>query len=79
MIAGGEDPDVGLGGYITGGGHSLISGQSGLAAGDILEFFVVNPDGKIRALNQCSGTELFFAFRGVSTVYPDIIPINLHW
>ena len=77
MIAGGEDPDVDLGGYITGGGHSLILGQYGLAAGDILEFSVVNPDGKIRTLNQCSNTKLFFAFRGISTLYPDIVPINL--
>ena len=65
MIVGGEDPDVGLGGYLTGGGHSLISGHYGLAADNILEFEVVTPAGDILTLNQCSNTDLFFAFRGV--------------
>lgn len=66
MIVGGEDPDVGLGGYLTGGGHSLISGHYGLAADNILEFEVVTPAGDVVTLNQCSNTDLFFAFRGVS-------------
>ncbi len=66
MIVGGEDPDVGLGGYITGGGHSLISGHYGLAADNILEFEAVTPAGDIVMLNQCTNTDLFFAFRGVS-------------
>ena len=66
MIVGGEDPDVGLGGYLTGGGHSLISGHYGLAADNILEFEAITPAGDIVALNQCSNKDLFFAFRGVS-------------
>ncbi|KAL8683249.1 MAG: hypothetical protein Q9186_000751 [Xanthomendoza sp. 1 TL-2023] len=37
MIIGGQDPDVGLGGYLTGGGHSPISGNYGLAADNVLE------------------------------------------
>ena len=65
-IIGGEDPDVGLGGYITGGGHSLISAQYGLAADNILEFEVVNPTGEMLTLNECSNQDLFFAFRGVN-------------
>ena len=70
MIIGGEDPDVGLGGYITGGGHSLISAHYGLAADNVLEFSVVTPDGNIRTLNQCSDSDLFWAFRGVSPSNP---------
>ena len=70
IIVGGEDPDVGIGGYLTGGGHSPISGHYGLAADNILEFQVVNPSGDVEILNQCSNSDLFFAFRGVST--PDI-------
>ena len=65
-IVGGEDPDVGIGGYFTGGGHSLISAHYGLAADNILEFQVVTPSGSIEMLNECSNTDLFFAFRGVS-------------
>ncbi|KAI9715287.1 MAG: hypothetical protein M1812_006098 [Candelaria pacifica] len=63
-VVGGEDPDVGLGGYITGGGHSLISAQYGLAADNILEFEVVTPEGKVETLNECQNQDLFFAFRG---------------
>jgi len=69
MIIGGEDPDVGLGGYLTGGGHSPISGHYGLAADNILEFEVVTPAGKVEILNQCTNTDLFFAFRGVGTPF----------
>ena len=68
MIIGGQDPDVGIGGYITGGGHSPISAQYGLAADNILELDVVTPSGDIKTLNQCSNMDLFFAFRGVSTL-----------
>ena len=70
MIVGGEDPDIGIGGYLTGGGHSPISGHYGLAADNILEFQVVTPSGDVEILNQCLNSDLFFAFRGVST--PDI-------
>lgn len=66
MIIGGQDPDVGIGGYLTGGGHSIISGHYGLAADNILEFDVVTPSGEVKTLNQCSNRDLFFAFRGVS-------------
>ncbi|KAI9706663.1 MAG: hypothetical protein M1836_003672 [Candelina mexicana] len=63
-IVGGEDPDVGIGGYVTGGGHSLISAQYGLAADNALEFDVVTPEGKVETLNECQNSDLFFAFRG---------------
>ena len=65
-IVGGDDSDVGLGGYITGGGgHSPLSGQYGLAADNVLEFEVVTPSGETKILNECSNTDLYFAFRGV--------------
>lgn len=58
---------LGLGGYLTGGGHSPISGYYGLATDNILEFQVVTPAGNVEVLNQCTNADLFFAFRGVST------------
>lgn len=73
-IVGGEDPDVGVGGYLTGGGHSLISAQYGLAADNVLEFEVVTPAGDIVTLNQCTNTDLFFAFRGVRAL---LLPSSL--
>ena len=67
IVIGGDDPDVGLGGYLTGGGHSPLSGHYGLAADNVLELEVVTPAGNVRVLNECSHPDLFFAFRGVST------------
>ena len=67
VIVGGMDPEVGIGGYITGGGHSPLSGLYGLAADQALEFEVVVPSGEIVTANECINTELFWALRGVST------------
>ncbi|KAL8812484.1 MAG: hypothetical protein Q9223_007279 [Gallowayella weberi] len=64
MIIGGQDPDVGLGGYLTGGGHSPISGSYGLGADNVLEFEIVTPSGDVKIVNPCSSPDLFFAFRG---------------
>ena len=66
MVVGGEDPDVGLGGYLTGGSYSLISGHYGVAADSILDLEAITHAGYIVTMNQCSNTDLFFAFRGVS-------------
>ena len=69
-VIGGDDAEVGIGGYLTGGGHSPLSGQYGLAADNVLELEVVTPSGDITILNQCSHPDLFFAFRGVSIFDP---------
>lgn len=62
---GGADPDVGVGGYLTGGGHSPISAQYGMASDQALEFEIVTPSGDILTVNECSHTDLFWATRGV--------------
>ncbi|KAL8776126.1 MAG: hypothetical protein Q9213_008381, partial [Squamulea squamosa] len=64
MIIGGQDPDVGIGGYLTGGGHSPISGTYGLGADNVLDFEIVTPLGEIMTINACLNRDLFFAFRG---------------
>lgn len=56
----------GLGGYLTGGGHSPLSAMLGLAADQVLEMEVVMPCGKIVIANQVSNADLFWAMRGVS-------------
>jgi hypothetical protein len=55
---------VGFGGYITGGGHSLLSFQKGLAADGILEMSVVVPSGEVVTANACHNADLFWALRG---------------
>ena len=67
VIVGGMDPNVGIGGYITGGGHSPISSKYGLATDHVVEFQVVTPDGVIRTANECQNTDLFWALKGVCT------------
>jgi hypothetical protein len=66
IIVGGMDPNVGIGGYITGGGHSPISGHYGLAADQVLEMEMVTPNGDFITANEATNTDLFWAMRGVS-------------
>lgn len=64
-IVGAAEPNVGLGGYITGGGHSPISAKYGLAADNVLEMALVTPTGDIVVANECQNQDLFWAMRGV--------------
>jgi hypothetical protein len=64
MINVGGGPTVGQGGYATGGGHSIISAQKGLAADNILELNVVTPDGKLVTANECNNPDLYWGLRG---------------
>ncbi|KAK4206717.1 FAD-binding domain-containing protein [Rhypophila decipiens] len=63
MISGGG-PTVTLGGYLTGGGHGLLSPRYGMAADQVLEFEVVTPTGDIVTANECQNQDLFWALRG---------------
>ncbi|OAA43910.1 FAD-binding, type 2 [Beauveria brongniartii RCEF 3172] len=47
-IVGGGSKTVSAGGYITGGGHSILSPRYGLAADQVIEMEVVTADGKIQ-------------------------------
>jgi FAD/FMN-containing dehydrogenase len=64
MSAGG--PTVGIGGYLTGGGHSVLSATYGLAADQVLEVEIVTPGGDILTVTECQNRDLFWAVRGVS-------------
>lgn len=66
IIVGGMDPNVGIGGYITGGGHAPISGHYGLAADQVLEMTMVMPNGELVIANEAANADLFWAMRGVS-------------
>jgi FAD/FMN-containing dehydrogenase len=60
---------VGIGGYLTGGGHSVLSPTYGLAADQVLEMDIVTPGGDILTVNECQNQDIFWAMRGVS-LYP---------
>lgn len=65
-IVGGGSMSVGIAGYVTGGGHSILAPVYGLAADNVIEMQVATPDGGIRTVNEDSHSELFWALRGVS-------------
>lgn len=52
------------GGYLQGGGHSVLSPAYGLAIDHVLQFKVVTPDGRLRIANACQHPDLFWALRG---------------
>ncbi|KAJ3520757.1 hypothetical protein NM208_g13582 [Fusarium decemcellulare] len=63
-VVGGGSKSVGLGGYITGGGHSLLSSKYGLAADQVLQMTMVTPGGEILTINEHNHPDLFWAMRG---------------
>ncbi|KAI0777356.1 FAD-binding domain-containing protein [Trametes elegans] len=64
-IIGGYHQTIGFsGGYIVGGGHSILSPVYGLAVDRVVQFKVVTPDGVFRTANKCQNQDLFFALRG---------------
>ncbi|KAI9934609.1 hypothetical protein ASPWEDRAFT_117209 [Aspergillus wentii DTO 134E9] len=64
IVVGGEDASVGLGGYIQGGGHGLLSSQYGLAADQIYQATVITTQGERLIANAEQNADLFWAVRG---------------
>ncbi|KAJ6518381.1 isoamyl alcohol oxidase [Mycena vulgaris] len=65
MFVGGYAQTVGVsGGWMMGGGHSVLSPSLGLGVDRVLEIKIVTPDGKLRTANACQNTDLFWALRG---------------
>ncbi|KAI0867405.1 FAD-binding domain-containing protein [Hypoxylon argillaceum] len=63
-VVGGTSKSVSVGGYITGGGHSVLAPLYGMAADQVLELEVVTPLGDIVTANECQNEDLFWAMRG---------------
>ncbi|CEJ92412.1 hypothetical protein VHEMI08067 [[Torrubiella] hemipterigena] len=61
----GYSKTVGIsGGWVQGGGHSVLSPVYGLGMDRVLQFKVVTPDGKYRTANAHQNPDLFWALRG---------------
>eukprot|EP00440_Ansanella_granifera_P016610 gb/GFBE01018044.1/.p1 GENE.gb/GFBE01018044.1/~~gb/GFBE01018044.1/.p1 ORF type:complete len:556 (+),score=136.97 gb/GFBE01018044.1/:1-1668(+) len=52
------------GGFMQGGGHSVLSPSLGLAVDSVLSMEVVTMDGSVQVASPCQNTDLFFALRG---------------
>ncbi|KAF9061173.1 hypothetical protein BDP27DRAFT_1406835 [Rhodocollybia butyracea] len=64
-IVGGYSETVGAsGGWIMGGGHSVLSPTLGLGVDRVLEYKLVTPDGEYRTANAHTNSDLFWALRG---------------
>ncbi|CAE6450605.1 unnamed protein product [Rhizoctonia solani] len=62
---GGSGKTVGAaGGWLQGGGHSILSNKYGMGVDRVRQFRVVTPDGTLRVANSCQNTDLFWALRG---------------
>lgn len=66
VFTSGGSKNVGLGGFVTGGGHSALSPHFGLGADNVIQMEVVTPDGKVQVANEDVNPDLFWALRGVS-------------
>ncbi|KAL4787306.1 hypothetical protein BJX76DRAFT_345599 [Aspergillus varians] len=64
-VVGGSSSTVGAaGGWITGGGHSLLSNELGLGVDNVLQLKAVLPNGTYVTANRCQNQDIFFALRG---------------
>ncbi|KAJ6593009.1 FAD-binding domain-containing protein [Mycena capillaripes] len=65
MFIGGYAQTIGAsGGWMMGGGHSVLSPSFGLGVDRVLQIKIVTPDGKLRTANACQNADLFWALRG---------------
>ena len=69
-VMGGADPNVGVGGWTTGGGHGPLTSIHGLGADNVLEMEVVTADSQYRVVNEKAFPNLFWAMRGVRQISP---------
>ncbi|KAF7194442.1 Bifunctional solanapyrone synthase [Pseudocercospora fuligena] len=64
MYVGGRVFDVGVGGFMLGGGFSNWSPKHGLAVDNVLEYEIVLPNATVLTVNEASQPDLCFALRG---------------
>ncbi|RYC55514.1 hypothetical protein CHU98_g10691 [Xylaria longipes] len=61
---GGRDGDVGVGGFLLGGGNSYYSGRMGFGCDSVVNFEVVLANGTIINANQTANSDLWQALKG---------------
>ncbi|TGJ86627.1 hypothetical protein E0Z10_g2184 [Xylaria hypoxylon] len=61
---GGRDGDVGVGGFLLGGGNSYYSGRHGFGCDSVVNYEVVLADGSIINANETDNSDLWEALKG---------------
>ncbi|KAI0467577.1 FAD-binding domain-containing protein [Xylaria cf. heliscus] len=64
---GGRDGDVGVGGFLLGGGNSYYSGRNGFGCDSVVNFEVVLANGTIINANETANSDLWQALKGGSS------------
>jgi FAD/FMN-containing dehydrogenase len=78
MVVGGASNTVSVGGYLSGGGHSGLSPLYGMGADNVIEIEAVTANGEMITANECTNTDMFWAMRGVSVTFEQIMWIKQH-
>ncbi|RFU34001.1 hypothetical protein B7463_g2333, partial [Scytalidium lignicola] len=65
-VTGGRDADVGVGGFLTGGGNSYYVGRTGFGCDTVVNFEVVLASGEVVNANKSSHPDLWKALKGGS-------------
>ncbi|OTB20751.1 hypothetical protein K445DRAFT_92388 [Daldinia sp. EC12] len=69
VVTGGRDGDVGVGGFLLGGGNSFFSGRMGFGCDSVKNFEVVLANGTIINANSTANSDLWRALKGGSSNY----------
>jgi len=69
LTGGGSSTVSAAGGYVLGGGHSVLSRSLGLAADNVLRIQIVLPNATVVQTTRCNHRDLFWALRGVPSLY----------
>lgn len=63
-VAGGRDADVGVGGYLLGGGLSYLGPLLGWGCDNVLEYEIILASGEVVTASEDSNSDLFLALKG---------------
>lgn len=63
-VTGGRDGDVGVGGFLLGGGNSFFSGEMGFGCDTVVNYEVVLADGSVVNANAGENADLWRALKG---------------
>ncbi|KAF8634135.1 hypothetical protein AX17_004279 [Amanita inopinata Kibby_2008] len=78
VVVGGNMSRVGVGGLLTCGGYSFLSGTHGLAIDSLLEATVVLADGRVVMCNTNKEPDLFWAIRGAGGHFGVVVEFILN-
>ncbi|KAH8658068.1 FAD binding domain-containing protein [Xylariales sp. PMI_506] len=77
IVAGGRDADVGVGGFLLGGGISFHSSQYGFGVDTVQSFEVVLANGTITTASPESNPDLYKALRGGGSNFAIVVSFTL--